>query len=298
MTREGANKVLAGEEGLDAVLRSATRRLEAAGVDAPAREARLLVAHALGVAPGDLLRLPRHAAVAVPALPALLRRRAEAREPLAYLLGTRGFWTLALAVSPATLIPRADTETLIEAALEAAPGRGSVRRILDLGTGTGAILLAALTEFPLALGIGVDRVAAACRLATANAAAAKLDARAMFVCGDWAASLGGRFDLIFSNPPYIESGAIPGLMPEVARHEPASALDGGADGLDCYRAILHGLGERLSPGGLAILELGAGLSGPVGALGAAAGLAVVGVRSDLSGTPRAMVFAPSGTGTA
>ena len=273
------------------ILARATQRLAAAGIEAPAREARLLLAQALGTTADGLRRLARDAPVSAPGFAALLGRRADAREPLAFLLGTRGFWTLDLAVSPATLIPRADTETLIEAALAARPDRLSVRHILDLGTGTGAILLAALTEYRAAHGIGIDRVEAAARLARANAATSGLAPRASFICGDWAASLAGRFDLIFSNPPYIESDAIAALMPEVARHEPRSALDGGADGLAAYRAIAGALPALLAPGGLAILEVGAGQSDPVRRLGEAAGLDCTAIRADLSGTPRAVVFA-------
>ena len=283
---EGANAGPEGEGALGEILARATRQLGAAGIEAPAREARMLLAHALGTTPEGLLLLPRMAAVSAPGFAALVRRRAEAREPLAFLLGTRGFWTLDLAVSPATLIPRADTETLIEAALELRPGRDAVRRILDLGTGTGAILLAALSEYPGAHGIGVDRVEAAAALARGNAAGAGLGTRASFVCGDWATALAGSFDLVFSNPPYIESAAIAALMPEVARHEPASALDGGADGLAAYRAIMGALPALLAPEGLAIVEVGAGQSGDVRRLGEAAGLACVAIRADLGATPR------------
>lgn len=277
------------------LLASATRRLAAAGIEAPAREARLLLAHALGTSSDGLRLLPRTAPVRAPGFAALLRRRADAHEPLAYLLGTRGFWTLDLAVSPATLIPRADTETLIEAAIALRPARDAVRRILDLGTGTGAILLAALTEYPAACGIGVDRVAAAARLARANAASNGLAARALFVCGDWAAAIAGTFDLVFSNPPYIEQAAIASLMPEVARHEPATALDGGADGLAAYRAIMVALPDLLAPGGIAVLEVGAGQSGAVRGLGEAAGLDCTTIRADLAGVPRAVVFGTPGT---
>lgn len=298
MTTEGANTEPEGEGALADILARATRRLAAAGIEAPAREARLLLAHVLGTSADELRRLPRAAAVSAPGFASLLRRRAEAREPLAFLLGTRGFWTLDLAVSPATLIPRADTETLIEAALAARPDRAAVRRILDLGTGTGAILLAALSEYGAAEGLGVDVVEAAAHLARANAAAVGLSARALFVCGDWAAALAARFDLVFSNPPYIESGALAGLMPEVARHEPHSALDGGADGLAAYRAILAALPALLAPAGLAILEVGAGQSEEVRRLGHAAGLDWAATRADLAGTARAVVFTARPQGAA
>ncbi len=299
MTTKGANTGAHGEEAMLAdVLVQATTRLASAGIETPAREARLLLAHALGTTADGLRLLARNAAVRAPGLAELLRRRADEREPLAFLLGTRGFWTLDLAVSPATLIPRADTETLIEAALAARPDRLSARRILDLGTGTGAILLAALTEYTVAEGVGIDRVAAAARLARVNAASAGLGGRASFVCGDWAASVDGRFDLVFSNPPYIRSAAIAALMPEVARHEPRLALDGGADGLAAYRAIMGGLAALLAPGGVAILEIGAGQADAVRRLGTAAGLDCSTVRADLGGTPRAVVLTAARTGSA
>jgi release factor glutamine methyltransferase len=177
-----------------------------------------------------------------------------------------GFWTLDLEVSPATLIPRADSETLVEAALDACPDKGAALRVLDLGTGTGALLLAVLSELPAASGVGVDLKPEAAALAARNAARLGLVGRARFLAGDWAAALSRRFDLILCNPPYIESAAITGLMPEVARHEPASALDGGADGLDAYRRIIADLPRLLAPRGVAVLELGQGQQAAVEAL--------------------------------
>ncbi len=254
-------------------LRRAAARLAAAGIEAPAREARLLA------------RLSADPA----RFESLVARRA-AREPMALLRGQQGFWTLDLAVSPATLIPRPDSETLIEAALAAFPDRAAVRRVLDLGTGTGALLLAALAEFPAAWGLGTDRAPAAAALAAANARACGLAERAAFAAGSWVAPLAGRFDLILSNPPYIPSGDIAGLMPEVAAFEPRSALDGGPDGLDAYRALLPGLPALLAPAGIAILELGAGQADAVGRLATTAGFSVADLRPDLGGVARAMVL--------
>nr|WP_309139476.1 peptide chain release factor N(5)-glutamine methyltransferase [Siccirubricoccus sp. G192] len=191
---------------------------------------------------------------------------------------------------PATLIPRPDSETLVEAALELFPDRARVRRVLDLGTGTGCLLLAALSEFPAATGLGVDRVPAAAALARENAARLGLGARARFLVADWTAPIAGRFDLVLSNPPYIESGAIPGLMPDVARHEPGSALDGGADGLAAYRVIIAALPGLLALGGRAVLELGQGQRASVEAMARAAGLAVPGCRHDLGGVERALLI--------
>ena len=270
-----------------ATLRRGAAALEQAGIDDPRREARRLLAHALGVTPEALLRDPD--GVAAPALYDTLLARRAAREPLALITGHRAFWSLDLAVSGATLIPRPDSETLIEAALAALPDRARVRRVLDLGTGTGCLLLAALVEYPASFGIGIDRSAAASALARNNAAMLGMDARAAIVCGDWAASLTGPFELILCNPPYIPTGDLPGLMPEVARFEPASALDGGADGLSAYRRILPDLPRLLARDGVAVVELGIGQEGVVTALAEAAGLAAH-ARADLAGTPRALVL--------
>jgi release factor glutamine methyltransferase len=273
----------------------AGQRLRGAAIESPRLEARLLLAHAMGCRPEELLRDPR-----APVLPtvaqafiALLSRRLD-HTPIAHLTGSRGFWSFDLDVSPATLIPRPDTEALVEAALDAFPERAMLRRVLDLGTGTGALLLAALIEFPSATGLGVDLAPEAAALARANAARLGLGHRAAFLAGDWASALapGARFDLVLSNPPYIETAAIPALMPEVARHEPRQALDGGPDGLDAYRAILAALPGLLAPGGRAVLELGQGQRAAVEALARGAALCPIGCRADLGGIDRALIIAP------
>jgi methylase of polypeptide subunit release factors len=380
----------------------AVARLAAAGIAAPQREARLLLAHELGCAPESLIgqRMPPP-----PGFAALIARRAS-REPLAFILGRREFWSLPFAVSPVTLIPRPESEALLEAALAALPHRAAVRRVLDLGTGTGCLLLAALTEFPAAFGVGVDLVPEAALLARTNAESLGLAARAAFLVGNWAAALvscpcssspcatngadqqatenkvscpcssspcatngadqqatenkvscprssspcatngadqqatenkvscprssspcatngadqqatenkekvfrshpysgapdfgsgtrAGTFDLIFANPPYIERAAIPGLMPDVARFEPLSALDGGPDGLDAYRQLLPSLPHLLTHEGLAILELGFGGGDRVVRLAEAEGLAIRALEPDLQGNPRALVLASPG----
>lgn len=263
-----------------------TRALSGA-VESPRLEARLLLAHMLGTKPEVIIGDPGRVVDAAP-FEVLVARRV-AGEPLAYLLEYREFWSLRFAVSPATLIPRPDSETLIEAAMAALPDRARVRRILDLGTGTGCLLLAALTEFPEAFGVGVDRVEAAARLGRDNARGLGLDQRAAFVCGDWDASIGEQFDLLLSNPPYIASDEIAGLMPEVARYEPRDALDGGADGLAAYRLLVPALRARLAPEGVAVLEIGAGQDSAVVALAKAWGF-TTSVRADLAGTPRAVVL--------
>ncbi|MGI4747664.1 MAG: peptide chain release factor N(5)-glutamine methyltransferase [Janthinobacterium lividum] len=274
------------------LLAEAEYALADAGIDQPRREARWLLAHALGLQVAGLLGLGRHALVEADRFVDLVRQR-SARMPLAYLTGQQGFWTLDLAVSDATLIPRADSETLIEALLQARQDRGQVHRILDLGTGTGCLLLAALAEYPQAWGIGVDLSEAAARLASRNAAGNALADRSAFLCGDWADAVGlsgGRFDVILSNPPYIPHNDIATLMPEVAAHEPMQALDGGADGLAAYRLLMPILARLLAPAGLAVLEIGIGQAIDVSRLGAEAGLATVAVRPDLGGVDRAVLL--------
>ncbi len=253
-------------------LREIAARLKAAGIEGALFEARLLLAHASGAE-----------------LEALVARRCR-REPMALILGRQGFWTLDLEVSRDTLIPRADSEALIEAAVTALPDRAAVRRVLDLGTGTGCLLLAALVEFPQAFGVGVDVVPAAAALAARNAGLNGLAGRAAFVAGVWGESVAGRFELVLCNPPYIEHAALAGLMPEVADFEPASALDGGVDGLSAYRQVIAALPGLLAAGGVAVLELGAGQADAVGALAVAAGFLLPVLRDDLAGIARAMVL--------
>jgi release factor glutamine methyltransferase len=218
----------------------------------------------------------------------LIDRRAG-REPLALILGRREFWSLDFAVSPATLIPRPDSETLIEAAVATFADRPPPRRVLDLGTGTGCLLLAALAEFPAAFGVGVDLSASAASLAASNASRLGMTSRAAFLTGDWASALNARFDLVLCNPPYIPSAELADLMPEVAHYEPRSALDGGEDGLSAYRRLVPELHRLLSPDGAAIVELGAGQAETVAGMAREAGFATA-LRHDLSGIPRALVL--------
>lgn len=266
-------------------LRLGAARLAAAGVDNPRLDARLLLAFAEGIGQAALLgdsgRPVDTARYAV-----LLARRA-AREPLAYIVGSQEFWSLSFRVSPATLIPRADSEAVVEAALAVLPA-DDPGPVLDLGTGTGCLLLAVLHERPLAWGVGVDLAPEAARLAAGNARALGLSGRAAFVAGDWDSALAGRFALVLANPPYVTVDELAGLQPEVATWEPRRALDGGADGLAAYRRILARLPTLLAPGGSAVLEVGAGQSGPVAALAGSAGLRLAGTRVDLGGTIRAL----------
>ena len=246
-------------------LARAASRLAATG-DTPRLDAELLMAHALGVAREDLL-LHRLEERAPEAFEPLVARRL-AYEPVAYITGRRGFWTIELEVGPGVLVPRPDSETLIEAAL-AHFGEAGPRRILDLGTGPGTLLLAALDLWPDATGLGVDASASALAFARRNARRLGL-AGAEFRLGDWGEGLDERFDLILCNPPYVEAGAA--LPPDVARWEPDAALYAGADGLDAYRALAPRLPRLLAPGGIVCLEIGAGQESAVSALMAEAGL--------------------------
>jgi len=274
------------EQVRDAITRGAAL-LQAAGIESPRLESRLLLSHALACPVEPLLRQPEQPADTA-SFDLLLARRAR-REPLALILGYREFWSLRFAVSPATLIPRPESETLVEAALGTFPDRSAPIRVLDLGTGTGCLLLAVLHEYPAAFGIGVDLAYQAAALAGGNASALGLSDRAAFLCGDWASALHGRFDVILSNPPYIQSASIPALMPEVADYEPRGALDGGPDGLEAYRHLIPAIPQLLEPAGAAIVELGAGQAGAAMKLAKSRGLTTCAVE-DLAGTPRALVL--------
>jgi release factor glutamine methyltransferase len=245
----------------------------------PRLDAELLLAHALGISREALL-LGADRAVP-PEFDALLSRRL-AHEPVAYITGTKHFWTLELGVTPDVLIPRPDSETLIEAAI-AHFGAQEPKSVLDLGTGSGALLLASLDHWRNAQGVGVDRSAAALAVARGNAGRLGFGNRARFVQGSWADMLDARFDLILCNPPYVESGAT--LMPDVARHEPAAALYAGPEGLDDYRRIVPALPRLLAPGGVAALEIGSEQAEAVSEMVHAAGL-VANVLKDLAGLDR------------
>ncbi len=245
-------------------------------------DAEVLLAHLLGVDRGSLFLNPDREIDAA-AFSALVDRRA-AHEPVAYITGTREFWSLELVVTPDVLIPRPDSETLIEAALASgiAP-----RTILDLGTGSGALLLAALREWPNATGLGIDASAAALAVATGNAVRLGMTDRASFRQGNWGQGLEMRFDLILCNPPYVETGAE--LAPDVRDHEPATALFAGPDGLDDYRLLIPQLHSRLTPGGIAVVEIGWRQAIAVLQIGAGAGLKGD-IRRDLAGRDRCLVF--------
>jgi len=280
----------------DALLRDAAVALTAAGIDNVRFEARLLLGQAAGLSVEQLVARgsdPVPAGVAV-AMRELTGRRVR-REPMAYILGEREFWGLPFKVSPAVLVPRPDSETLIEAALDLLPERERPLRILDLGVGSGCLLLTLLREYPKATGVGVDASPEALAIAGENAGMLGVASRARLMVDDWRQAgwtdrLGGPFDLLVSNPPYIETAAIAGLEPEVARHDPALALDGGADGLEAYRALADQAPAHLAPGGRIALELGAGQAAVVTALFAARGFSVSELRADLGGIDRALLL--------
>jgi len=262
-----------------------------AGLDSPELDARLLTGHALGL---DHTGLTIEAARFISddearAIDTLAARRLT-REPVARILGHKEFWGLPLRVSEATLVPRPETETVVEAALAAIDSggpRSRPLRIADLGTGSGALLVALLTELPNADGVGTDISVDALKTARDNARRLELDRRAHFVACDFAAALSGPFDLVVSNPPYVVSSDIADLAPEV-RRDPRRALDGGADGLDCYRTIAGQVARLLKPGGDLVVELGFGQEAPVSAMFRAAGLAPRPAHTDLAGIPRAL----------
>ncbi len=265
-----------------------------AGVESAALDARLLAADALQVAPTSLLAEPEAPVGQDGAMRLVAHaRRRLAREPVARILGQAEFWGLPFRLSPETLAPRPDTETVVEAALDAVRTGSGSPNILDLGTGTGCILLALLSELTGVFGLATDRSPGALATARTNAELNGLGKRAAFVASNWADAVEGRFDLIVSNPPYIRAAEIPSLEPEVSRFDPLGALDGGSDGLDAYRAILADVRRLLAPGGRLVLEVGHDQAGSVRALAASHDFAVESVRQDLSGQARAIVLSPA-----
>lgn len=277
------------------VLREAARRLKAAGVDTPELDARRLLEAAAGVTPEAVLRDPDHPLdAAQQARLAHFIARRGAREPVSRIVGQREFYGRRFIVTPATLDPRPESETLIEVALSLVPRHEPVR-ILDICTGGGCLLLTLLAELPLATGIGSDISSAAIEVARRNACVMKLETRAQWVEADLTDGIAGTFDLIVANPPYIPSGAIAGLAPEVRLHDPWLALDGGPDGLEPYRRIVADAG-RLAPRGVVVLELGTGqqqaVEAIIGAAQAAPGAGNVTGHLDLARHTRCVSWKP------
>ena len=274
-------------------LAQARRRLVEAHIDGAALDARLLALEAFRIEAIELARAPEATVTDadVATLEALIARRI-AGEPVSRILGVREFYGLPFRLSQATLSPRPETETLVDEALRVFAEKDAAPRILDLGTGAGCILLSLLHERPHATGVGVDLSHEAARAARANAVHLGLERRAQFIVGDWAASLTGNFDLVLSNPPYIPKRDIETLSPEVARHDPRLALDGGDDGLDAYRMIFADVRRMTRPGSVALLEIGHDQAAPLRRLAAAFGLPTPGILQDLSGKDRVVVIRP------
>ena len=272
--------------------RALTSGLKSGGITSAELDARLLVGDVLGLDFTGMITAASRRLEPEEAhrLEGLMQRRL-AGEPVARILSVKEFWGLPLQLSAATLVPRPDTETVVEFALETWRGEhgGQPRRILDVGTGSGAILLALLSEWPEATGLGTDISPMALQTASRNAIRLGIAPRAAFVACNYTAALSGIFDLIVSNPPYIRSADIAGLDREVRNFDPHRALDGGADGLIAYREIIPGSVRLLAPGGTLIVEAGCGQSGPISQLMAAAGLTSVSPpKVDLAGIPRAV----------
>jgi release factor glutamine methyltransferase len=303
------------------LFREAAERLRAAGIESPRAEVRLLWEHARadagscnpplgggskreahrgGVNYSNTDPSPKNSSLRLnfPTLPqgedgvierfeGLVSRRLR-HEPIAYITGHKEFWSLDFEVGPGVLVPRPETETLIETALRELPNRNDQYRVLDLGTGSASLLLAFLSEYPNATGVGIDSSEVALDWARRNVVRHRLEKRAELVVGGWEAAEGG-FDLIFSNPPYIPSGDLAGLPPDVRDYEPRAALDGGTDGLEAYRLIARTLKRHLKPKGPALLEIGAGQHHKAGEIMTAGGLDVVRIAEDLAGIPRCVV---------
>lgn len=266
--------------------------LKEAGIGSPRSEARLLLESATGLTRAAQVAAPDAAvaATAARAYRALVARRAE-REPMGYVRGRAEFWSLEFLVEPGVLVPRADTETLIEAATALFPDRARPLRLLDVGVGSGCLLLTLLHLYPAARGVGTDASPAALALSARNAARLGVAERLALAPTNWAEDVPGPFDLVVSNPPYIPTAEIDHLQPEVSRHEPRAALDGGPDGLDAYRAILPDLPRLLAPGGAALLEIGRGQERALAPLASRAGFAVA-TRRDLAGVNRCLELRP------
>lgn len=268
------------------LLREGTAVLSAAGIDAASREARLLLRWASGLDASDLgVRLSEDASESETARWTMALGRRVAREPLSHITGERLFWGRAFRVTPDVLDPRPETEVLVDAAVRVGP----FARILDLGTGTGCLLLSLLGEWPTATGVGTDISVAALNVARENAELQDVASRAVFIQSDWFDQVAGCFDLIVSNPPYIAAHEMAGLAPEVRDHEPDLALTPGDDGLAAYRLIADRIRNVLSPGGVVMVEIGPTQALEVSELFARGGLTVSSILPDLDQRPRVVV---------
>jgi release factor glutamine methyltransferase len=280
---------------VEGALTEAERALRTAGVDRPRLDARLMLAAASDLGLEQQIGAPRRelSEEAMSRFRDMVTRRVD-RAPLAHILGHREFWSLDLIVTSDTLVPRPDSETVVEAALTLLDDRYRAWRVLDLGTGSGCLLLAILSELPNARGLGVDISPAALSVARVNARRLGLAARAAFAVGDWAAPFGETFDLVVANPPYIRAGDIDALAPEIARHEPRVALSGGNDGLDAYRLIAEGLNQHIGSAGMGVFEVAAGAAEAVEQILLRAGFSPRARYRDLGGVERAVAYVGGG----
>jgi release factor glutamine methyltransferase len=272
-------------------LRELRRSLAEAGFETATLDARLLLLAALGISATDLITWPDTPLTPEQAttLAGFTGRRLN-HEPVARIIGEREFWGLSFRLSPETLVPRPDTETLVETALDLLPDRQAPLRIVDFGTGSGCILVALLHELPQATGLGVDFAFGALVTARSNANDNRVGKRCHFALSRWADAVSGPFDLIVSNPPYIATGVIPGLDEEVRKHDPRLALDGGPDGLEPYRTLLAEAERLLAPGGLLAVEIGYDQAEDLRSLAVLHSLEILRIAHDLSGNPRCVAM--------
>ena len=291
MTDNDQNYSVPKYETIESLLRQGSQKLQQVGIENPRREAKLLLQYALGLSAEQIIGIARDQPLEAERYRTLLARRAR-REPLAYITAHKGFWTLDLKVSPATIVPRADTETIISTMLTYFPNRQQALSVLDLGTGTGCLLLAILAEYRFAWGVGVDINPQAAQLAYENIRRCNVEKRAWVFAGQWSDALDTewRFESVVSNPPYIPTTDLQTLMPEVRDYEPFLALDGGSDGLEAYRALCQRLPLVLKDNGLAFLEIGINQAHSVCTIAQAYGLQVVAVTKDFSGIERVVVL--------
>jgi release factor glutamine methyltransferase len=274
----------------------ASARLRDAGIESAELDARILLQCAISLDSASLLTSSE---IVVPfetkeKFERLLQRRTSG-EPIARIVGFKEFWSHSFRLGPDTLVPRPETETVVEVALEVLPIRGTVFRVLDLGTGSGILLASILLERPNATGVGIDHSEGALQFARSNHIALGLVDRARFICGNWADAIDHSFDLVVTNPPYIPSTEIAKLPREIRDHDPYLAVDGGGDGLATYRAIIEQLPHLLTARGVALLELGFGQESAVACIARAANLFVDGpARRDLSRVPRVLILRQQG----
>ena len=276
------------------LLEWAAARLSAADIDRSVNEARLLLAHTLGVDYSGLIREPDRAMSTrdIEKFEVLIARRVK-REPISYLTGKREFWSLPFSVNRSVLDPRPDSELLVETALRLFPDADASFSVLDVGTGSGCLLLSILSNRPNAMGVGVDISLDALEVAKNNADALELSNRSNFLCSDWAGALSASFDLVVSNPPYISSAIFETLAPEISHYEPRLALDGGEDGLTAYRSLLSQLRRILQPDGRILLEIGIGQSASVEAIARQYMFEVVEACRDLGDVERCLIVTPA-----